>query len=204
MSDELRDRIAVDRLAGLRGAMAELEAPDRVKPAVLEAFRAARSRRRVQVFRWVSALAAGLALAAVLYWANRRPVETAAVVALKVAPAAKTPDVPVAPPPPAKLQPVTTARRQAPRPRPKPALRSAPVAPAPLQEVATEFFALPYAPPIDVNDEAQVIRVRLPRSAMRTVGLPVNEDRWFERVPADVLLGQDGIARAVRFVKVAQ
>jgi hypothetical protein len=63
---------------------------------------------------------------------------------------------------------------------------------------------LPYAPPIDVNDEAQVIRVRLPRSAMRTVGLPVNEDRWFERVPADVLLGQDGIARAVRFVKVAQ
>lgn len=204
MSDELRDRIAVDRLAGLREAMAELEAPDRVKPAVLDAFRSARSRRRVQVLRWVSALAAGLALAAVLYWVNRRPIETAAVVTPKAAPKAKTPEAAVEQQPPAQLQSVTTARKQARRPKPKPALRSAPVAPAPLQEVATEFFALPYAPPIDVNDEAQVIRVRLPRSAMRTVGLPVNEDRWFERVPADVLLGQDGIARAVRFVKVAQ
>jgi hypothetical protein len=45
-----------------------------------------------------------------------------------------------------------------------------------------------------------VIRVELPRSALVKVGLPVNEDRFPEPVKADVLIGQDGVARAVRFV----
>jgi len=35
---------------------------------------------------------------------------------------------------------------------------------------------------------------------MRTVGLPINEERASERIQADVLLGQDGIARAIRFI----
>jgi hypothetical protein len=46
-----------------------------------------------------------------------------------------------------------------------------------------------------------VLRVELPRSALRAVGLPVNENRLSERIDADVLLGQDGLARAVRFVQ---
>ena len=54
---------------------------------------------------------------------------------------------------------------------------------------------------MDPGEGGQVIRVTLPRSAMRTVGLPVPENGWYERVPADVVLGQDGVARAVRFVK---
>jgi hypothetical protein len=33
------------------------------------------------------------------------------------------------------------------------------------------------------------------------VGLPVNEERANERIRADMVLGQDGIARAVRFVQ---
>jgi hypothetical protein len=36
---------------------------------------------------------------------------------------------------------------------------------------------------------------------MRLVGLPVNEERANERIRADMVLGQDGIARAVRFVQ---
>lgn len=70
--------------------------------------------------------------------------------------------------------------------------------------MATAFFALPYAAPLAPDDAGQVVRVTLPQSAMRSVGLPVNEERWYDRVPADVVLGQDGIARAVRFVKFAQ
>jgi hypothetical protein len=50
-------------------------------------------------------------------------------------------------------------------------------------------------------EDATVVRVQLPRSAMRMVGLPVNEERAGERIRADVVLGQDGIARAVRFVQ---
>jgi hypothetical protein len=35
---------------------------------------------------------------------------------------------------------------------------------------------------------------------MRSFGLPVNEDRLDPAVKADVLIGEDGIARAIRFV----
>lgn len=63
-----------------------------------------------------------------------------------------------------------------------------------------DFVELPFAPALTPWDSGQVIRVRLPRSSMRTVGLPVNEERLGERVQADVLMGDDGIARAVRFL----
>jgi hypothetical protein len=36
---------------------------------------------------------------------------------------------------------------------------------------------------------------------MRKVGLPVNEDRLSDRVYADVLVGDEGLARAIRFVR---
>ena len=200
MSDETRDRIATDRLAELRGAMAGLESSERIKPAVLAAFRSAQTRPRIRVLRWASVAAAVvIAMAVGFYWSHHRAPETAQVSKPPAPPEASVHEQP----PAVRPQPVVAARQPVPRPKRKLAAKPA-GAPAPRQEVATEFIALPYAPPIDANEEAQVIRVRLPRSAMRTVGLPVNEDRWFERVPADVLLGQDGVARAVRFVKVAQ
>ncbi len=37
---------------------------------------------------------------------------------------------------------------------------------------------------------------------MRTVGLPVSEDHLADRVQADVLVGEEGLPRAIRFVKV--
>jgi hypothetical protein len=36
---------------------------------------------------------------------------------------------------------------------------------------------------------------------MVNLGLPVNMDRYGERVKADVLMGSDGLARAIRFVQ---
>jgi hypothetical protein len=36
------------------------------------------------------------------------------------------------------------------------------------------------------------------------MGLPVNEDRMGERVPADILVGYDGIARGIRFVSASE
>lgn len=49
-----------------------------------------------------------------------------------------------------------------------------------------------------------LVRVNLPAEAMRAVGLPVREDRLSERVQADVLLSEEGLATAIRFVKVSQ
>ena len=70
----------------------------------------------------------------------------------------------------------------------------------PTRELAlTAFYPLPGA--AESMDFGAVVRVQRPRSALRMVGLPVNEERLMERIQADVVLGQDGTARAVRFIQ---
>jgi hypothetical protein len=68
---------------------------------------------------------------------------------------------------------------------------------------AVEFIALPYAPPMFPEDQGQVIRVRLPRQSMRRFGFPVNEERLADRIPADILMGEDGVARGIRLVRAS-
>jgi hypothetical protein len=62
------------------------------------------------------------------------------------------------------------------------------------------FIALPNARKLDPNEDVNVVRVEVPRSAMLSVGLAVSADRVSELVEADVVLGADGLARAIRFV----
>jgi hypothetical protein len=73
--------------------------------------------------------------------------------------------------------------------------------PAVVREVATPFFALPFSDSALPLDQATMIRVELPRSALELAGLPVEEDRRNQRVRADLVLGVDGLARAIRFVE---
>jgi hypothetical protein len=68
-------------------------------------------------------------------------------------------------------------------------------------EVATDFLPVGYTSPMNLQDGGQVMRVELPRSALAGFGLPVNMNRVNERVKADVLVGRDGQARAIRFVQ---
>jgi hypothetical protein len=68
-------------------------------------------------------------------------------------------------------------------------------------EIATDFLPLGYTSPMSLQDGGQVVRVELPRTALATFGLPVNMNRANERVKADVLVGADGQARAIRFVQ---
>jgi hypothetical protein len=66
------------------------------------------------------------------------------------------------------------------------------------QEIATEFIPLgQYAQ----AEEGHLVRVELPRSALASFGLPVNAEAAGGRVKADVLLGEDGTARAIRFIR---
>ena len=79
-----------------------------------------------------------------------------------------------------------------------------PSLPAHAPELATDFFALPGAlPPTgpDTAESRHLIRIRIPRSEMRRFGLPVSFESDTPDVAADVLLGADGVARAVRFVR---
>jgi hypothetical protein len=62
------------------------------------------------------------------------------------------------------------------------------------------FIPLPNMEAVQANEEMGVVHVEVPRSAMLAVGLEVSADRAGEMVEADVMLGSDGVARAVRFL----
>jgi len=72
----------------------------------------------------------------------------------------------------------------------------------PRREVATAFFPLVYSG-VPFTD-GQLVRMELPRTALASFGLasPDAHDPASSRtVLADVLIGEDGLARAVRFVR---
>ena len=69
------------------------------------------------------------------------------------------------------------------------------------QPVETEFLPFMAAEPQFPSEQRQFVRVKLPRSALQIFGLPMNMERAREPVQADVLLGEDGRALAVRFVR---
>lgn len=69
------------------------------------------------------------------------------------------------------------------------------------QEIATEFIPLTQGAPYQPAEGSHLVRVELPRSALASFGLPVGAESPGGRVKADVLLGEDGIARAIRFVR---
>jgi hypothetical protein len=67
-------------------------------------------------------------------------------------------------------------------------------------EVATRFYPL-----VDENEMAplesgKVVRVEVPASTLISLGLPITAESINRPVQADLLLGQDGLARAIRFL----
>ncbi len=68
-------------------------------------------------------------------------------------------------------------------------------------EIATDFMPLGDFNAASLQDGGQLIRVKMRRSALVRFGLPVNMDRYNENVKADVLVGVDGLAHAIRFVQ---
>ena len=69
------------------------------------------------------------------------------------------------------------------------------------RRITTDFLPVGYGFQLDPDEFAQIIRIRVPRAEMVRFGLPVSLESGPERVSADVVLGEDGIARAIRFVE---
>src|SRR5262249_56730601 len=69
------------------------------------------------------------------------------------------------------------------------------------REIATDFLPLPIGYSLPMTEGGQVMRVQLPRTALSSFGLPVDFNRASELIKADVVIGNDGIARAIRFVR---
>ncbi|HEV8038786.1 MAG TPA: hypothetical protein VGP62_07970 [Bryobacteraceae bacterium] len=70
-----------------------------------------------------------------------------------------------------------------------------------MNEATLNFYSLPDADDLPPIESATIVRVQLPMSSLRLMGLPVSDDRAAESIQADMLLGQDGLARGVRFVQ---
>jgi hypothetical protein len=76
-----------------------------------------------------------------------------------------------------------------------------PIATAVEEEADTSFYPLPEAEALPAVENAMVVRVQLPVSSLRLMGVPVGEERADAAIQADLLLGQDGLARGVRLVQ---
>ncbi len=72
---------------------------------------------------------------------------------------------------------------------------------SPLVELTTDFIPLVPCVGLDCFEGGQLVRVAMPRLALIFLGLPMNEQLAQEPVTADVLIGGDGVARAIRFVR---
>ncbi|HEY4087758.1 MAG TPA: hypothetical protein VGM43_17585 [Bryobacteraceae bacterium] len=178
------------RLSAAMGALAEraadVSAPPSVEQAILAELSAVSAYARR---RWIyagvgAALAASVAMA---LWLGSGP-------APKKIEAHVSPTLPATVVEASAPVPMETASVQAPVKR---ALKRR-VKPAPRPEAP--FIAIPYTPPLDPRERVDVVRMDVPVAALIAAGLPVGTADPASHVRTDVLLGQDGRARAVRLV----
>jgi len=69
------------------------------------------------------------------------------------------------------------------------------------QDVTGQFIALPTAGSLAPLESGQIVRVEVMRSSLIAIGMPMNAQRAGESIKADLLVGQDGLPRAIRFVQ---
>ena len=201
-------------LQSLAGEMESLEAPAALEANLLEAFRARPAFEksapvRVNSRYWIAAVAAMLliAISLIVFSWTKRPAAEPRVAGKQEEPQPK-PQVRES-----NEQLVHDVEKPAPREIPKRVYPrqvrpvssrradNASVANHVTKEIATDFIPLSYMSAASLQEGGQIIRVQLPRSALANFGLPVNMDRYNEKVKADVLYGVDGMARAIRFVQ---
>jgi hypothetical protein len=188
-------------LSGLFAVVAAEDAgrttPAAVEEALLSAFRerefVGRPRKRAW---WLGTAAAAVAALLVFSVTLRKPQEPQIVKVPTVLPGPAMEPTKIIAPVYRETQrrPLRTLRAERRRP-----LVSKPRTDPLDREVVTDFIPVVYDP--EPVEHGRMVRVRLPRSALASFGLPMNEQRTEETIQADVVLGEDGLARAVRFVK---
>jgi hypothetical protein len=192
--------------------------PDSVEAALLAAFRAQASKpsaRRLAVqsrrwprWSWAAAAAMLIACGFIVYRTlqNEAPKDNRASTTRTLAPQPSVkPEEQVAKD---TVEPESPRGWWAQRPRrskrPRPSAPIVPeivVADAKDSEDATDFILLRYGDDHKPMESGEVIRVQMPRSALISLGLPVNVENADQPVKADLLIGEDGLARAIRFVR---
>jgi len=199
-------------LKALAAEMEPLGAPDAVELKLLEAFRKQKVvtpfvPRRAGSRYWLAAAIAAMlliAISVVAYRLNQR-VDDGHKLAKQEQPQSN-PEIIVEPVKQEQVAGVKDQKSLAQAPKPKRVRHSNVRRPEDVQlanhaEIATDFIPLSSMTAVNLQDGGQIVRVELPRSALANFGLPVNMDRYNEKVKADVLFGVDGLAHAIRFVQ---
>jgi hypothetical protein len=187
------ERRVTEWLADYRDSLDGLSTPGTVE-ARLRA--EVRQRRRIPVAPWLLAAGAAAALLVGIWIGRTRvspvpPVLQSRVIAMNPEPV--VPEEAVIEPAAPRSLPVSRARL--------PPASAPPVVP---RGPVAVFVMLPGSEFMPPAQDFQVLRVRIPRTRIQALGWPVNVDRLEERVLADVVVGEDGIARAVRLVQTNQ
>lgn len=65
---------------------------------------------------------------------------------------------------------------------------------------AGDLFPLTFVAKAGPTEFVQIVRVEISRSTLLSMGLPVNIDRGEGLIKADIIIGEDGVARAVRLI----
>jgi hypothetical protein len=167
-------------------ALAAVSMEEQAPPKVEENLRAAFRRQPAPVRRsrgWLAVAAVGSIAAAILLFKLPEP--------RVVVPPPPPPAVATVAQDPAPVIDIKTSKQVTRRPRRRPVQR----------EIATEFLPVAVDDGWTPLDGGRLVRVKLPRSALGVFGLPVDEERAPERVQADVMLSNDGVLRAIRFVR---
>lgn len=176
-------------------------APKAIGDNLAREFRQRRRRRWTWPVLAATAAAAGVAA---FFFAQPPPAET---LALRVA-APRAPEVRVTP------RPVMAAVVRPKRPRPaapavgQAAEQAVKQTAAAAREIATDFLPLRPEPLIESGEWVRIVRTRIPRGELGRFGLAATpafaSPSVSPDVAADVVLGNDGTARAIRFVHYTQ
>jgi hypothetical protein len=205
--------------ASLRALALEMnsaEAPERVESFLLASFNEltlAHNTQRSRRWSYLSMAAAAVILAAVgigfALWSLPAPlIERANKVEQTTVPASQSP-IPTSETlggsrgkPEIVQKPVVRRRSAASRtPLQRVNADTGTVGESAVTEVTTDFMPIGYVNSASLQDGGSVVRVELPRSTIVSMGFALNMDRSGDRVKADVLMGADGLARAIRFVQ---
>ena len=169
-------------LANLAEEDRSMQTPRRVETALRQRVAAS---RKPNPWRWALAAAAAIVFAVVSTFRQPVPPPPSSV-------AVATPAPSVTKELPPTVAPVRTTAVK----------RALPRVAAPVQQrITRRFYELAYAPP-ELLANSRMMRVRVPRAALLSFGLPLSAYRaQDEKVAADVIYTEDGIARAIRFIE---
>jgi hypothetical protein len=200
MADTNEEQLLSDLLRGIARDDANLEAPHLESRVLASALaRTAPASGGGKRFSWPIAAAAVIAvLSPAVLWLNIQPTRTAAPARVEGTEAviAEKPVAITKESPPAR----TASTRASLRTRPtQPAISMRvpdPIAQSPIAHSPEQFLPLMPMTEHELTGSFQLVRVQMPRASLGELQSPLQNPN--ELVEADVLLGEDGMARAIR------